>query len=97
MQWKWKGTLWDFVDTVQWAMLMHELAEEKKPGLGAIMSSPDRVKQETTARGITRRAIVREMLRVAQDGMEMYRIIDEKGGESDDSDHGQRDLGTRAE
>ena len=97
MQWKWKGTLWDFVDTVQWAMLMSELAEEKKSDLGAIMSSPDRVRQEANARGITRRAIVREMLRIAQDGMEMYRIIDEKGGESDDSYHGQQKRGSRAD
>lgn len=97
MQWIWKGTLWDFVDTVQWAMLMHELAEEQKTDLGAIMSSSDRVVQEANARGITRRAIVREMLRIAQDGMEMYRIIDEKGGESDDSDHGQQNRGFRAD
>jgi len=48
-------------------------------------------------RGITRRAIVREMLRIAQDGMEMYRIVDEKDGESDDSDHGQQDRGPRAD
>jgi len=97
MQWKWKGTLWDFVDTVQWAMLMHELAEEQKTDLGAIMSSSDRVVQEANARGITRRAIVREMLRIAQDGMEMYRIIDEKDGECDDSDHGQQNRGPRAD
>ena len=78
-------------------MLMHELAEEQKTDLGAIMSSSDRVVQEANARGITRRAIVREMLRIAQNGMEMYRIIDEKDGESDDSDHGQQDRGPRAD
>ena len=78
-------------------MLMHELAEEQKTDLGAIMSSSDRVVQEANARGITRRAIVREMLRIAQDGMEMYRIIDEKDGESDDSDYGQQNRGPRAD
>ena len=97
MQWKWKGTLWDFVDTAQWAMLIHELAEEKKTDLRAIMSSPDRVRHEANERGITRRSVVREMLRIAQDGMEMYRIIDEKGGESDDSYHGQQKRGSRAD
>lgn len=76
MDWKWEGTLWDFVDVVQWAMLMHRLAQDHVPDKGRILSNPDLARERAEAYGITRRAVVREMLRIGRDAEAMFKAMD---------------------
>ena len=85
MDWKWEGTLWDFVDVVQWAMLMHRLNETHETDAWEILSDPRRVREKAEEHGITRRAIVREMLRIGRDGEAIFRAIDGHNNSKNDS------------
>ena len=76
-EWKWTGTLWDFVDIVQWAVAFHTIARNHEPDGWKIVSNPDLVREYEDRLGITRRAVVKEMLRIAQDGANMFWAIDE--------------------
>ena len=86
LDWRWEGTLWDFVDVVQWAMLMHRLNETHETDAWEILSDPERVRKKAENYGITRRAIVREMLRIGQDGEAVFRAIDRHNNGDDNSD-----------
>ena len=76
MDWRWEGTLWDFVDIVQWAMLMHILSERHEADTWNILSNPSLVREKADSFGLTRRAIVSELLRIGTDGEAMFKAID---------------------
>lgn len=76
--WRWDGTLWDFVDIVQWAMVFHTVAKNHEPDAWKIVSDRKLVRDYEDAHGITRRSVVSEMLRIGKDGANMFWAIDEE-------------------
>ena len=60
----WKCKSWNFVSIVQWAALMHKLAEEHVPEAWEILGNPERTQEYLKRYGITRDAVVAEMERV---------------------------------
>ena len=79
--WKWNGTLWDFVEIIQLAMVVRDVG--KTNGDLDIISDPKRVLEYAYDHGITRRAVIREMLRIATDGANMLWAIDEANNSHD--------------
>ena len=75
-EWTWKGSLWELVDIVQWALVFHTVAKNQELDGWKIVSDPELVRDYEEKYGITRRAVVREMLRIAQDGANVFRAID---------------------
>ncbi len=75
-EWRWDGTLWDFVDAVQWALVVRDIEKNNASPEWSIISNPRRCVDYANERGITRRAVVREMMRIATDGADMFRAID---------------------
>lgn len=76
--WRWDGTLWDFVEIVQWAMVFHTVAKNNEPDAWKAVSDPKLVREYEDKHGITRRAVVSEMLRIGNDGANMFWAIDEE-------------------
>ena len=60
----WKCKSWNFVSIVQWAALLHKLAEEHVPEAWEILGNPERTQEYLNRYGITRDAVVAEMERV---------------------------------
>ena len=89
--WKWDGTLWDFVEIVQWAMVVRDVG--KHNGNLDIISDPKRALDYAYDHGITRRAVVREMQRIAKDGANMLWAIDEASSSAGGAENNQSATG----
>ena len=76
-KWHWEGSIWYFLDIVQWAFVYHKVGTEKPDNWTEIMRNPELVKQKAEEYGMTYDAIIDEMLRIGKDGKNMLRILDE--------------------
>lgn len=74
--WRFDGTLWEFVETVQWVLVLRQLKKADRPDIAEIVVSPEKIEAAAEEYGITMRATVNEMLRISKDALNMYRAID---------------------
>ncbi len=74
--WHWEGTLWVFIEIIQWAFVYHRLGKEQPKDWIDIITSPERVRAKAAEYGMTWRAIAREMVRCGNDAMGMLDILD---------------------
>ena len=65
------------MDIVQWAVTFHTVADNHEPDAWKIVSDPKLSREYGDEHGITRRAVVKEMLRLGKDGANMFWAIDE--------------------
>ena len=63
--WKWQSSIWDFVSIVQWAAVLHTVAQNHEPDGWKIVADPKLTREYAREHGITRGAVVREMARAA--------------------------------
>lgn len=75
-EWRWDGSIWDFAETIQWALVFRQLSKDRPAGWSAMVSDPKMIEQKANEYGITLRAITDEMLRIGTDLKNMYAIID---------------------
>ena len=69
--WRFEGTILDFIDLVQWVLVLRKLCEEGEESRFEILCHPELVRQEAADLGITKEALVREMLRIGRDAESM--------------------------
>ena len=62
-EWHWNGSLWSFIEIVQWALVFHRLGTEKPPKWNEIMASPELVLSKAEEYGMTLRTIAMEMVK----------------------------------
>jgi len=62
--WKFDGTIWDFIETIQWALVIREASKRNDPDIGIIMTTPNLIFRKADEYGITREAIISEMLTI---------------------------------
>ena len=81
-EWRWDGSLWGFIEIVQWAVLFHRLGTEKPVGWSEIMTSPDMVRTKAEEYGLTYRAIAKEMVRQGSAALKLINVLRDE--ETDD-------------
>lgn len=84
-EWRWDGSIWDFAEVVQWALVLRQLSKDKPAGWTNMVSEPKMIEQKADEYGITLRAVTSEMLRIGDCLKRMYEIID-KRAESEDNE-----------
>ena len=62
-EWQWTGSLWSFIEIVQWALVFHKLGIEKPQKWNEIMASPELVLSKAEEYGMTQRAVAIEMIK----------------------------------
>lgn len=72
-EWRWHGSVWGFLDIVQWAFVFQRLAEENCPDMVDIIESPELVRKKAEEYGMTYFALTKEMLR---NGITVHRFLD---------------------
>lgn len=77
-EWHWDGTIWDFVETIQWTLVFRQLSKEKPLGWSKMVSDPKIVEQKANEYGMTYRAITNEMLRIGGHLKNMLDIIEKE-------------------
>ncbi len=73
-EWHWNGSLWCFIEIVQWALVFHKLGTEKPPKWNEIMASPELVLTKAEEYGMTKRAIAMEMIKCGNDAIKLLNI-----------------------
>lgn len=76
--WKRDGSIWDFAETIQWALVFRQLSKDKPEGWSKMVSDPKMIEQKANEYGITLRAVADEMLRIGTGLKNMYAILDKK-------------------
>ena len=74
--WKFDGSIWEFLGTVQWAFVFRELGRSGRRHVLEIVSKPDQVEEAAQEYGITYRALANEMQRISKDALRMFAILD---------------------
>ncbi len=77
-EWHWDGTIWDFVETIQWTLVFRRLSKEKPLGWSKMVNDPKIVEQKSNEYGMTYRAITNEMLRIGGHLKNMLDIIEKE-------------------
>ena len=86
--WKWDGTLWDFVEIVQWAFVFKKLSKEHHEDCYKIVTDPKKKKKKAEEYGMTLYAISKEMVEHGNEAIEMLELIEKrKRAEQDESNH----------
>ena len=75
-QWKFDGSIWEFLGTVQWALVFRELGRSGRRHVLEIASKPDQVEAAAQEYGITYRVLANEMQRISKDALRMFAILD---------------------
>lgn len=44
--WKWDGSIWDFAETIQWALVFRQLSKDKPEGWSKMVSDPKMIEQK---------------------------------------------------
>lgn len=84
-KWRWNGSIWDFAEVVQWALVFRQLSKDTTAGWSNMVSDPKMIEQKADEYGIALRAVTSEMLRIGDSLKRMYEIID-KRAESEDEE-----------
>ena len=74
------GTIWDFAEVIQWAVVVRQLSKDKPDGWTRMASDPKMIEQKAEEYGMTLRAITSGMLRIGKDLKNMYELIDKRNG-----------------
>ena len=69
--WRFDGTILDFLELVQWVLVLRKLCTDGVESYSEIISCRDRVQQTADNMGITKEALIREMLRIGRDAESM--------------------------
>lgn len=79
--WRWNGSVWDFMATIQWALVCHELGVQQRPNLAKVITSPERVAAEAEKLGLTEEAIAEEMIWIGKFVLDLADYTKEVMGE----------------
>lgn len=71
--WSWDGSLWEFVDAVQWSCVCLKMYKDGCQNLSDVVSNSKLWQEQATKYGMTDGAVIREMLRL---GSEALRHLD---------------------
>ena len=85
-EWRWNGSIWDFAEVVQWALVFRQLSKDKPAGWIDMVSDPKMIEQKANEYGMTLRAVSNEMLRIAESLERMYAIMDKRAASEEESD-----------
>ena len=77
-EWHWDGTIWDFAEVVQWALVFRQLSKNKPARWSQMISDPKMIEERAEEYGMTFRAITDEMLRIGTDLDRMMSITEKK-------------------
>jgi len=77
-EWHWDGSIWDFAEVVQWALVFRQLSKDKPAGWSKMVSDPKMMEQKANEYGMTLRAVTDEMLRIGDSLKRMYEIMDKR-------------------
>lgn len=77
-KWHWDGSIWDFAEVVQWALVFRQLSKDKPAGWSKMVSDPKMMEQKAEEYGITLRAVTDEMLRIGDSLKRMYEVMDKR-------------------
>ena len=77
-EWRWDGTIWDFAEVVQWALVFRQLSKDKPAGWSQMVSDPIMIEQKAEEYGMTFRAITDEMQRIGADLDRMMAMTEKK-------------------
>ena len=77
-KWHWDGSIWDFAEVVQWALVFRQLSKDKPAGWSKMVSDPKMMEQKANEYGMTLRAVTDEMLRIGDSLKRMYEIMDKR-------------------
>lgn len=77
-EWRWNGTIWDFAEFVQWALVFRQLSKDKPAGWSQMVSNPKMIEKKAEEYGMTFRAITDEMLRIGTNLDRMMSITEKK-------------------
>lgn len=66
-EWHWDGSIWDFIETIQWTLVFMQLSKDKPEGWSEMVSAPKTIKKKAAEYGMPFRAITDEMLRIGSD------------------------------
>ena len=81
--WKWDGSLWEFLEIVQWTLVTRQLGKDQPEGWSKMITNPQMIDMKAEEYGITLRAINDEMYRISQDGKRMFELLDMKAKAED--------------
>ena len=74
IRWKWdseEGTLWDFIEIVQWTLVLHRLGREKSGGIYDIACSPKLTKEKAEEYGMDLYAVAKSMAECGRDAVDL--------------------------
>ena len=77
-KWHWDGSIWDFAEVVQWALVFRQLSKDKPAGWSKMVSDPKMMDQKAEEYGITLRAVTDEMLHIGDSLKRMYEVMDKR-------------------
>ena len=77
-KWHWDGSIWDFAEVVQWALVFRQLSKDKPAGWSKMVSDPKMMEQKAEEYGITLRAVTDEMLHIGDSLKRMYEVMDKR-------------------
>ena len=60
-EWRWDGSIWDFAETIQWALVFRQLGKDRPAGWSEMVSDPKMIEQKANEYGITLRAVTDEI------------------------------------
>lgn len=76
-EWNFNGSIWEFVKTVQWALVFRQLIIENRiSDWSEIGSNEEKLKQTSAGYGITYRRITEEMSEISKRLCTAYALID---------------------
>lgn len=79
-EWSWDGTVWEFIDVIQWALVFGHLGKEGSEGWADIVTNPDLVKKKAAEYGMNNWTISKEMVRIGTDAIKMLEIAERHRG-----------------
>ena len=79
-EWSWDGTVWGFIEVIQWALVFKRLGREQPEAWTDIVTNPDLVQQKAAEYGMNNWAISKEMVRIGTDAIKMLEIAERHRG-----------------
>ena len=79
-EWSWDGSIWEFIETIKWSLVLLRLGREKPESWTDILNNPDLVKKKAAEYGMNNWAISKEMVRIGTDAIKMLEIEERHRG-----------------
>ena len=79
-EWKYNGSVWDFIDMVKWSVVAQYLVRKERDDVVDILRNPEDIKKFAEQMGITDRAMADELRRIGEKAERLFLDFDKAEG-----------------